>query len=255
MVFSEYRMGKKLPKGPSSPKVKKDLADQSLEDFLDNWDDSDDDGGGREKSSVKKKEKKKLKLTTEEKKKEKSGKKDKIKKPAVAVSEVKSQTKYIQTLKDKDPEFYEFLKENDEELLNFNESDDEEEEEEGDDVEKNDVDEEEGEDEAESGVHQLPDRLEVASDESDFEADEEEGDDQQKKAAGKIVQLVQLVPVPYSFYFFLISFKNCSSTYFLMGALFLLDVFTFKIDNICHLYGECFLCIPRGIIYSRVLPV
>ena len=73
---------------------------------------------------------------------------------------------------------------------------------------------------------------------SDFEADEEEGDDQQKKAAGKIVQLVQLVPVPYSFYFFLISFKNCSSTYFLMGALFLLDVFTFKIDNICHLYGE-----------------
>ena len=60
MVFSEYRMGKKSPKGFRSPKVKKDLADQSLEDFLDNWDDSDDDGGGREKSSVKKKEKFKI---------------------------------------------------------------------------------------------------------------------------------------------------------------------------------------------------
>merc|ERR1719330_1807548 len=66
---------------------------------------------------------------------------------------VKEQKNYISSLQDKDPEFFQFLQENDEELLNFDESDSDGEEEE----------------EKETGVHELPGQLEVASDESDFE--------------------------------------------------------------------------------------
>ena len=68
--------------------------------------------------------------------------------------EVTQQKKYLAGLKDNDPEFFEFLKENDKELLDFDESSSED---------------EEGEDEK---YHQLPEALEVASDESDFEEDE-----------------------------------------------------------------------------------
>merc|ERR1711997_1227147 len=68
----------------------------------------------------------------------------------------KQQKNYLAGLKNKDPEFYKFLKENDEELLNFDESSSD--------------DEPENEDK----IHHLPDSLEVPSDESDFEADEDD---------------------------------------------------------------------------------
>jgi nucleolar complex protein 2 len=163
-------MVKKSPKA-ASPKVKKDLADQSLEDFVDNWDEDESaDEVPVSKEKMTKKEKKAKKAD------DPGGKKKKEKAVPVA-AEVKAQTKYIQTLKDKDPEFYEFLKENDEDLLNFDESDDD-----------DDDEEERAQQSPEEGAHQLPERLEVASDESDYEEEEDEGEETegpQKTAGGK----------------------------------------------------------------------
>jgi nucleolar complex protein 2 len=172
-------MVKKSPK-VASPKVKKDLADQSLEDFVDNWDEDDSADElpvSREKITKTKKEKKVKK--PEKKKADDPGGKKKKEKAVPVAAEVKAQTKYIQTLKDKDPEFYEFLKENDEDLLNFDESDDD-----------DDEEEERAQQSPErlEGAHQLPERLEVASDESDYEEEEDEGEETegpQKTAGGK----------------------------------------------------------------------
>jgi len=125
----------------------KKLEEQNLEDFLDNWDESDGEGGDEseegEKESPVKAKKVKTKKTTDED----TGKK--------AKSGAKDQKNYISSLKDKDPEFFDFLKENDEELLNFDESSDE-----------------EGGTGKDEGAHKIPDKLEVPSDESDFEDDE-----------------------------------------------------------------------------------
>jgi len=140
---------------PSNPAHSKKLGDQNLEDFLDNWDESDDEEEEQSDESSEKKQNTKL-TKSEEKvglKKSKTGAKD--------------QKNYISSLKDKDPEFFNFLKENDEELLNFDESSEGE-------------DDDDGEDEKEKGVHKLPEKLEVASDESDFE-DEGEASGSRKK--------------------------------------------------------------------------
>jgi hypothetical protein len=177
-----FSMVKKSPK-VASPKVKKDLADQSLEDFVDNWDEddsADDLPVSKEKITKTKKEKKVKK--PEKKKADDPGGKQKKEKAVPVAAEVKAQTKYIQTLKDKDPEFYEFLKENDEDLLNFDESDDD-----------DDDDEERAQQSPEEGAHQLPERLEVASDESDYEEEEDEGEETegpQKTAGGKCLPVI-----------------------------------------------------------------
>ncbi len=178
-------MVKKSPK-VASPKVKKDLADQSLEDFVDNWDEDDsaDELPVSKEKMAKAKKEKKVKKPEKKKADDPGGKKKKEKAVPVA-SEVKAQTKYIQTLKDKDPEFYEFLKENDEDLLNFDESDDD-----------DDKEEERAQQSPErlEGAHQLPERLEVASDESDYEEEEEdegeEAEGQQKTAGGKSLLVI-----------------------------------------------------------------
>ena len=86
---------------------------------------------------------------------------------------IKEQKNYISSLQEKDPEFFQFLQENDEELLNFDESDSDDEE----------------EDEKETGVHELPGQLEVASDESDFE---DEGSKLSKPKNNKKVNQVQI---------------------------------------------------------------
>jgi len=70
------------------------------------------------------------------------------------------QKRYLASLQEKDPEFFKFLKENDQELLEFDESSSEEEEDE------------------EGPLHKPPKSLEVASDESDFEADSADEDDE-----------------------------------------------------------------------------
>jgi len=125
------------------PKASKKLKDQNLEDFLDNWDESDDEQdqqseGDEDSSDI--------------------DQDDKTKSPEKSKTGAKDQKKYITSLKDKDPEFFEFLKENDQELLNFDESSD---------------DEDDAGQDQETGAHKLPDKLEVASDESDFEDDSE----------------------------------------------------------------------------------
>ena len=83
------------------------------------------------------------------------------------------QKNYLAGLKNKDPEFYKFLKENDEELLNFDESSSEE-------------DGDEGEDEK---VHQPPTSLEVASDESDFEMEEDEFTDEKSLGTSQSISI------------------------------------------------------------------
>jgi len=179
----------------------KALSEQNLDDFMDNWDEDSDDETQEEPQPVKKKEKKKkavVEKAEDTKKKKDSKSKDKKKKtvkkePSPEQNEEEeerdspsededeeenpdqkgktgagNQKKYISSLKNQDPEFYEFLKENDEELLNFDESDSDEE------------DQEKAE-----GAHELPDKLDVASDESDFEDDSE---DKPKKSNKKLTQ-------------------------------------------------------------------
>jgi len=86
----------------------------------------------------------------------------------------KIQKKYIHSLKDKETEFYKFLKQEDTQLLNFDDSDSDDDEKEG------------GEDDNEEGkVHKLPEKLEVASDESDYEDEESES---KMSKAGKITK-------------------------------------------------------------------
>ena len=125
------------------PKASKKLKDQNLEDFLDNWDESDD-----EEDQQSERDEDSSDIDQD----------DKTKSPEKSKTGAKDQKKYITSLKDKDPEFFEFLKENDQELLNFDESSD---------------DEDDAGQDQETGAHKLPDKLEVASDESDFEDDSE----------------------------------------------------------------------------------
>uniref|UniRef100_A0A8C1UKY0 NOC2-like nucleolar associated transcriptional repressor n=1 Tax=Cyprinus carpio TaxID=7962 RepID=A0A8C1UKY0_CYPCA len=84
--------------------------------------------------------------------------KGKMKKPAPQKTSVKKQGKasehkdHLSALKSKDPEFYEFLQENDQKLLNFDDSDSLE---------------DEDEDEEERMYHRLPSQLEEADDDND----------------------------------------------------------------------------------------
>ncbi|XP_073678781.1 nucleolar complex protein 2 homolog [Garra rufa] len=86
--------------------------------------------------------------------------KGKVKKPAPQKTSVKKHGKasehkdQLSALKSKDPEFYEFLQQNDQKLLNFDETDSEEDEE---------------EDEEERMYHKLPSKLKEADDDNDKE--------------------------------------------------------------------------------------
>jgi len=160
----------------------KELGEKNLDDFLNDWDnnesddeeesddvmedegeaevndgddDEEEDDDGEEESD----ESDEDEAEEEEKKDEQVKKKTK--------TGAKDQKNYISKLKEKDPEFFEFLKENDQELLNFDESSDD--------------DEDDGKEEKrEKGKHKLPEKLEVASDESDFEEDDEEAGKEDK---------------------------------------------------------------------------
>jgi len=153
---------------------KKKLSDKNLDEFLDDWDNDDEELGddkagneGDEDSKEDGEENKDSEDEADESEDEADGSEDEadgsdsegsIKGNLAKKSKTgaKDQKSYISSLKDKDPEFFKFLKENDEELLNFDESSDD-----------------EGGDDKSKGAHEIPDKLEVASDESDFEDDEQ----------------------------------------------------------------------------------
>ncbi|KAM8717192.1 hypothetical protein ACLKA7_003975 [Drosophila subpalustris] len=90
----------------------------------------------------------------------------------------KSHKKDLEGLKDLDPEFYDFLKKNDKELLDFNLMDSDDDDDDGDqnDAEMKEAGEEEGDEEDDEKYHKPSDDLAVASDESDFEG-EDDGDE------------------------------------------------------------------------------
>ena len=158
---------KELAQNAAPPKK---LKDQNLEDFLDNWDESDDEEEQNDNDEEKQVDDDEEEQTEGESSEEEEDVKSERSKDKVLTKKsktgAKDQKSYITSLKDKDPEFFEFLKENDEELLNFDESSEDE-----DDEDK----------EREKGAHKPPEKLEVASDESDFEDDEVEASGSRKK--------------------------------------------------------------------------
>merc|ERR1719509_256873 len=141
---------------------------------------TDEDDANKTKLGAKSKEEKtkkikKKKAKVEEDKEEDDS--DSESEKEEGVSGARDQSSYLAGLKDKDPEFYDFLKENDQDLLDFNESSD---------GEDDDEDDARGE-----KVHKLPDKLEVASDESDADEDEQEDktDLSDRKARKKLKQV------------------------------------------------------------------
>ena len=201
----QAKIATKTPTTVTKAKNEKDkkLGEKNLDEFMNDWDKSDDDSDDdsdegseegdleegdlikekdedaseadedeaddeSEEEEVEVKDQKKTKKVRETDKNNMEGesKKKEVKK---ASSGAKDQKSYISKLKEKDPEFFEFLKENDQELLNFDESSDEEEEK-----------------EKMTKKHELPDKLEVASDESDFEDDEVTGGGKPK--GGKVTK-------------------------------------------------------------------
>lgn len=201
-------------------KKKADLESMSLDNFLDNMDAdlSDEEGESREVAPPKKKKvkfdkepkAKKAKVAVEEKATKKSkeekrkAKKNKTVEPEDVGSDVeknggqsdvaKEHQEALDKLKNTDPELYAFLKKNDKKLLRFGkmsggDKEEDDEDEEDDDEEENlddlsDDDEEKGE----GAVHELPEKLEVASDESDYEEDEDEDDVEEEQESTPGVQ-------------------------------------------------------------------
>jgi len=129
-----------------------DLQSKNLDDFLQDWsgnEDNDSEAAEEEQS---------------ENSDEDSGSDDED------VASASKQKQYLASLKAKDPEFHKFLEENDQELLNFDESSSDE-----------DGDENDGLD----PVHKLPDNLEVASDDSDFDDDDTDQKEGESKVAAR----------------------------------------------------------------------
>uniref|UniRef100_A0A182M437 Uncharacterized protein n=1 Tax=Anopheles culicifacies TaxID=139723 RepID=A0A182M437_9DIPT len=92
---------------------------------------------------------------------------------------VKEHKEALAKLESTDPELFAFLKKNDDKLLKFGQL-------EGSDSEFNDSSDEKEDDDAEGNVHEMPNKLEVASDESDFDPneDDEQDDDEDDDEEG-----------------------------------------------------------------------
>jgi len=166
----------------------KELGEKNLDDFLNDWDndesDGDDEGGNSEgedsDGGAEEEEEEDENEDDDEEEDDEEGEEEKEEqiKPAKNKSKTgaKDQKNYISKLKEKDPEFFEFLKENDQELLNFDESS----EDEDDEAEKR-----------EKGKHKPPEKLEVASDESDFEDNDDEDGKKEESVDGSSKKLNQ----------------------------------------------------------------
>jgi len=179
---SKKASGNAVDGSPLKDMEKKTMGEKNLDEFLDTWDDSDDEDDGVENINVESdsfiknnKSKRDNESRNEDFEKnndddmgeievndQNKGEVSKSSAKSKKTSGAKDQKNYISKLKEKDPEFFNFLQENDEELLNFDESSD---------------DEEMSEKEKAEQKHQLPDQLEVASDESDFEDDKDDNEE------------------------------------------------------------------------------
>ncbi|XP_077967984.1 nucleolar complex protein 2 homolog [Styela clava] len=160
-----------------------DLSSMTVEDFMKTDWGSDNDESEEMKvetgSSIAKNTKKKKtgqkKILKDKAKTEKNSEINANTKPGLTQQKtVSSHQKVLDNLQDKDPEFYKFLKQEDGSLLKFDESDFDID---GDD---DDDDSDPSDEDGDTGVHQLPNKLEEASD-SDLEQHEEilSGSDQE----------------------------------------------------------------------------
>ncbi len=154
------------------------MKSMSLDDFLQDWSNDEDDtttsGDSKEElqDSLENSE-----VEEEEEAEADSGDsedQDSSEEEADRPQGARQQKKYLSNLKDTDPEFYQFLEENDQELLNFDES--------------SSSEDEDGEEKAVEKLHKPPESLEVASDDSDFEL---EDDDDGVTASGKSGRLTK----------------------------------------------------------------
>ncbi|XP_055623962.1 nucleolar complex protein 2 homolog [Toxorhynchites rutilus septentrionalis] len=179
---------------PKNIKTKSDVQSMSLDTFLDNMDADLEDGASEADEQEKPPKKKKAKLQDKSKPKKKqlvaevpptngtAGKKskDKRKKSKLKESDAdeaehiggqkdveREHQQALDKLQHTDPELYAFLKQNDKKLLKFGG------------MTQSDEDATDSENEDDDAVHELPDKLEVASDESDFEA-EADGEEEKK---------------------------------------------------------------------------
>ncbi|KAK3575974.1 hypothetical protein CHS0354_037340 [Potamilus streckersoni] len=185
---------------------KRKLADLSVEEFMSGEFDSDSDSW--EKPSSRKKDKKKKGLVTGHKK-----------------GLVTGHKRSLQKLKDSDPEFYQFLQDQEKSLLDFDASDEDEEEENDGDVEDEVISKSDGEDKGSDGgedekkdknsknkeedddvdfdmssddedgnIHQPPDELEVMSGSSD-EGEDSKGEGKEKQKGKSHSRLVTMAMI------------------------------------------------------------
>ncbi|XP_073459147.1 nucleolar complex protein 2 homolog [Aquarana catesbeiana] len=143
---------------------KRKLAQLNLDEFLTTGLDSEGDSTEETNTEVLEEEVQSKRVKVKKKKASTTETKEKKVKKKGKASEHKDQ---LSRLKNKDPEFYKFLKNNDQTLLNFNDSDSSDE---------------------ESGAHQLPDHLEEKSDDEDA-SDTEEKPKKRKKLEQILVTL------------------------------------------------------------------
>ncbi|XP_068085112.1 nucleolar complex protein 2 isoform X3 [Anabrus simplex] len=146
-----------LKKKKKTSKTAVDLSTQSVDEFLDqDWSavDSDDESNGNENAEQDTNNDHHVSEDDEN-----GDVDDGDDDTGSFVLDAHSHKKSLQNLRDLDPEFYEYLSQNDKSLLEFSGSEDE------------SGDKEESEEEEDGDVHKLPDKLEVGSDESDYEGE------------------------------------------------------------------------------------
>ncbi|KAM3920951.1 nucleolar complex protein 2 homolog [Leptodactylus fuscus] len=156
---------------------KRKLARLNVDEFMTTGFDSEGDSAEDEMNGDVSEEEPKVKKVKKLKKTKKEAAVDgekKVKKTKGKASEHKDQ---LSRLKEKDPEFYKFLRANDQTLLNFDDSDSSDE---------------------EGAIHQLPDHLEEKSSDDDDDDDEDEDakenkDDQKKKKLDQIIVTLKMV--------------------------------------------------------------